>query len=106
MFSGCRSALLVCCLLVLWDMSANARELRVCADPNNLPFSNERGDGFENKIVELVASDLDAKLRYTWWAHRRGFIRKTLDAELCDLVAGTSAGLPTLFFFSSRRRHT
>jgi len=77
-------------------MSANARELRVCADPNNLPFSNERGDGFENKIVELVASDLDAKLRYTWWAQRRGFIRNTLDAQLCDLVAGTIAGLPTL----------
>src|SRR3954451_23206856 len=96
MFSGCRSALLVCCLLVLWDMSANARELRVCADPNNLPFSNERGDGFENKIVELVASDLDAKLRYTWWAQRRGFIRNTLDAQLCDLVAGTITGLPML----------
>jgi mxaJ protein len=96
MFSGCRSTLLVCCLLALWDISANARELRVCADPNNLPFSNERGDGFENKIVELVAGDLDAQLHYTWWAQRRGFIRNTLGAHLCDLVAGTIAGLPML----------
>ena len=96
MFSGCRSAFLGCCLLALWDVSASARELRVCADPNNLPFSNGRGDGFENKIVELVADDLDAQLHYTWWAQRRGFIRNTLGAHLCDLVAGTIAGLPML----------
>jgi mxaJ protein len=96
MFFGCRSALPVCCLLALWNMSANARELRVCADPNNLPFSNERGDGFENKILEVVAADLDAQLHYTWWAQRRGFIRNTVGAHLCDLIAGTIAGLPML----------
>jgi quinoprotein dehydrogenase-associated probable ABC transporter substrate-binding protein len=62
--------------------------LRVCADPNNLPFSNERGEGFENKIVALVARELDAKVEYTWWAQRRGFFRSTLKAGLCDLVAG------------------
>ena len=96
MFSGCRSALVVCFMLALWNTLANARELRVCADPNNLPFSNKRREGFENKIVELVAGDLDAQLHYTWWAQRRGFIRNTLGAHLCDLVPGTIAGLPML----------
>ena len=62
--------------------------LRVCADPNNLPFSNERGEGFENKVVEAVAEELGARVEYTWWAQRRGFFRNTLRAGLCDLVAG------------------
>jgi len=67
---------------------AAARELRVCADPNNLPFSNERGEGFENRIVTLLAGELSATVSYTWWAQRRGFIRNTLQAGLCDLVPG------------------
>jgi mxaJ protein len=66
--------------------------LRVCADPNNLPFSNERGEGFENKIAELIAADMGAKVEYTWWAQRRGFFRNTLKAGMCDLVAGVPAG--------------
>ena len=65
--------------------------LRVCADPNNLPFSNERGEGFENKIAELLAEDLHEKLEYTWWAQRRGFIRNTLKAGACDVVVGVPA---------------
>ncbi|HKV06742.1 MAG TPA: hypothetical protein VJ725_01305, partial [Thermoanaerobaculia bacterium] len=56
------------------------RDLRVCADPNNLPFSNERREGFENRLAEMVARDLHATVRYTWWAQRRGFIRNTLKA--------------------------
>jgi mxaJ protein len=62
--------------------------LRVCADPNNLPFSNERGEGFENKIAELLAADLHERLEYTWWAQRRGFFRNTLRAGACDVVVG------------------
>ncbi len=62
--------------------------LRVCADPNNLPFSNERGEGFENKIAELLAADLHERLEYTWWAQRRGFFRNTLRAGACDVVLG------------------
>ena len=62
--------------------------LRVCADPNNLPFSNERGEGFENKLAEMLAADLHEKLEYTWWAQRRGFFRNTLRAGACDVVLG------------------
>jgi mxaJ protein len=74
-------------------MSATARgssvhELRVCADPNNLPFSNERREGFENKIAELLAKEMGAHVRYTWFAQRRGFVRNTLKAGECDLVTG------------------
>lgn len=75
---------------------ANARELRVCADPNNMPFSNAGGEGFENKIAGIVARELGATLSYTWWAQRRGFIRNTLKAGLCDLVPGTPANLEML----------
>ena len=56
-------------------------EVSVCADPNNLPFSNREEQGFENRIAELVARDLHAKLRYVWWAQRRGFARNTLNAR-------------------------
>ncbi len=62
--------------------------LRVCADPNNLPFSNQRGEGFENKIAELLARDLGERVEYTWWAQRRGFFRNTLKAGTCDVVMG------------------
>ena len=65
-----------------------ARQLRVCADPNNLPFSNESQQGFENKIAELVARDLNAQLTYVWWAQRRGFVRNTLNQNLCDVLIG------------------
>src|SRR4051794_16790009 len=75
---------------------ASARELRVCADPNNLPFSNQRGEGFENEIVDIVARELNATVSYVWWAQRRGFIRNTLKAGLCDLVPGTPANLEML----------
>lgn len=69
------------------------RELRVCADPNNLPFSNQAGEGFENRLAELIAREMGARVRYTWWAQRRGFVRNTLRAGDCDLVAGVPASL-------------
>jgi mxaJ protein len=70
--------------------------LRVCADPNNLPFSNARGEGFENKIAEVLARALGAELRYTWWAQRRGFIRNTLAAGACDVIVGVPAALDSV----------
>ena len=66
--------------------------LRVCADPNNLPFSNSRGEGFENRIAALLARDLGQRLEYTWWAQRRGFVRNTLNAGSCDLIVGVPLG--------------
>jgi quinoprotein dehydrogenase-associated probable ABC transporter substrate-binding protein len=66
--------------------------LRVCADPNNMPFSNEKGEGFENKIAELLASELGVPVRYTWYPDTVGFIRNTLQARKCDLILGTVAG--------------
>lgn len=71
--------------------SSESSELRVCADPNNMPFSNERGEGFENALAELVARDLGRTVRYTWWPQRRGFIRNTLAAGKCDVVMGVPA---------------
>jgi quinoprotein dehydrogenase-associated probable ABC transporter substrate-binding protein len=69
------------------------RVLRVCADPNNLPFSNARGEGFENRLAALVARELGARVEYTWWAQRRGFFRNTLRAHACDLVPGVPTSL-------------
>src|SRR4029079_4280145 len=82
--------------LVLGGGAATARELRVCADPNNLPFSNAKGEGFENRISELIARELGTDLTYVWWAQRRGFIRNTLNAGLCDLVTGSVLGMEML----------
>jgi quinoprotein dehydrogenase-associated probable ABC transporter substrate-binding protein len=62
--------------------------LRVCADPANMPFSNQAGEGFENKIAELLAADLKLPLEYTWFPQVTGFVRNTLGAKRCDLVMG------------------
>ena len=72
-----------------------AEPLRVCADPNNLPFTNARGQGFENRIAELLARDLGTTVDYTWWAQRRGFLRNTLNARRCDLVMGLPTSMET-----------
>lgn len=63
--------------------------LRVCADPNNLPFSNRDREGFEDRLAEMIAAGLGRdRITYTWWAQRRGFIRNTLDTGSCDVVMG------------------
>jgi quinoprotein dehydrogenase-associated probable ABC transporter substrate-binding protein len=66
--------------------------LKVCADPNNLPFSNEKKEGFENKIAEVMGAALKLKVEYTWFPQVIGFVRNTLQAHRCDLVMGTVAG--------------
>jgi mxaJ protein len=70
---------------------ARSDPLRICSDPNNLPFSNRAGEGFENRIADLLARDLGTEVRYSWWAQRRGFLRNTLNARLCDVVMGYPA---------------
>jgi mxaJ protein len=72
--------------------AADPAALRVCADPNNLPFSDEAGRGFENEIVALIARDLGAIVEYTWWAQRRGYVRHTLKADVCDVWPGVASG--------------
>ncbi|HVZ23959.1 MAG TPA: quinoprotein dehydrogenase-associated putative ABC transporter substrate-binding protein, partial [Vicinamibacterales bacterium] len=67
---------------------ADPSVLRVCSDPNNMPFSNQRLQGFENRIAALVAADIGRTLRYYWMPERRGFIRNTLGAGFCDVVMG------------------
>jgi mxaJ protein len=73
--------------------AAHGGVLRVCADPNDLPFSDQAQQGFENKIVSLIAHDLGDTVSYTWWAQRRGYVRNTLKAGTCDLWPGVAAGV-------------
>jgi mxaJ protein len=80
----------------LADARADAKVLRVCADPAGLPYSNEKKEGFENRIAELVAKEMGARLEYTWWAQRRGFLRNTLNAGTCDVVMSAPVGLDML----------
>jgi quinoprotein dehydrogenase-associated probable ABC transporter substrate-binding protein len=98
MSSRCPDAL-VAALLALAGAAAHAAAhaaepapLRVCADPDNLPYSHRDGSGFENRIARLVAGDLGRPLAYFWQAQRRGFVRKTLGARECDLLVGVPAG--------------
>jgi mxaJ protein len=66
--------------------------LRVCADPDNMPFSNEKGEGFENKIAELIAAKLDLPLEYTWFPEGTGYVPNTVGSDACDLVMGYAQG--------------
>jgi quinoprotein dehydrogenase-associated probable ABC transporter substrate-binding protein len=73
------------------SMAQQEQVLRVAADPNNLPFSNNRLEGFENKIADLIARELHRKVAYQWHAQRRGFFRETLKSGDVDLVLGVPA---------------
>ena len=66
--------------------------LRVCADMDNLPFSNQKGEGYENKIAELIAKDWNSKLEYTWWPIRRGYYRM-LNGTYCDVIIESPSGV-------------
>lgn len=91
-----RNARIVGACLLLASGAASGLELRVCADPNNLPFSNSAGEGLENRLMELLARDLGATVRYTWWAQRRGALRNTLEAGECDIVPGIASSMERL----------
>lgn len=90
MCSPFRSALAASVIALLISISAAAqeRELRVCADPDNMPFSNAKQQGFENHIAQLVAANLGAHLTYVWQRMGRGFVREYMDKSQCDLVIG------------------
>lgn len=70
----------------------NRTALRVCADPANMPFSNDKNEGFENKIADIVAAELKVPVEYTWFPQATGFIRQTLIAKRCDVVIGYAQG--------------
>ena len=71
---------------------AELKEFRVCGDPDNLPFSNQRLEGFENKIAEVIGQELGTRPTYYWWPHQRGLIRNTLRADRCDVLIGIPKG--------------
>jgi quinoprotein dehydrogenase-associated probable ABC transporter substrate-binding protein len=89
-------ALSLCLLFFCSSFAEDKKQFRVCADPENLPFSNQKQEGFENKIAELLAKDFGATLSYVWWGQRQGFIRNTMNATLkefrCDVVIGVPDG--------------
>jgi len=113
--STCRLSLL---LFFAYGLSmaafADDRQVfRVCADPNNLPFSAMTEDGFENRIAQIWANELGLPLEYTWFPQRRGFIRNTLKAESesrdgykCDVVMGVAASVDSLLTTTPYYRST
>jgi mxaJ protein len=95
---------------------AAAGTLRVCADPNNLPWSNRQQQGFENHLADMIAGDFGEKVDWVWFPQRSAFFRKTLDAGICDVVMGVPAGfrdasvtrpyyVSSYAFLSRRDRH-
>jgi len=103
-------------LAVIISPTFAEEKFKVCADPLNPPYSTKKGEGFENKIAELFAKEVDQKVEYTWFAQRIGFIRNTLTASVndrdvdsdqykCDIVMGVPAGydmtLTTLPYYTS-----
>jgi mxaJ protein len=73
-------------------LGAGAPPLRVCADPNNMPFSNEKLEGIENKVAEVIAKDLGETVTYFWWPHQRGVVKRVLNAKHCDIMLGIPKG--------------
>jgi mxaJ protein len=94
------------CLCLLAPARAAEPLLRVCADPNNLPFSNRHAQGLENKLAELLAADLGMRVSYHWSAQRRGFIRNTLNAQACDVIMGVPKELDMLLTTAPYYRST
>ena len=87
-----RGAIALLAALLLGSCSRE-KVITACADPNNLPFSNRAGQGFENKLAKMIASDLHAKLQYVWWAQRRGYVRNTLNDAKCDFWPGIGSNV-------------
>jgi len=82
--------------LLLLPVAAQAGALRVCSEPNNLPFSNRAGEGFENRIAEVVARDLGLRLEYNYALQNDRFVKHTLDARKCDVMMGVSQGMDSV----------
>jgi quinoprotein dehydrogenase-associated probable ABC transporter substrate-binding protein len=98
-----RTALVAAALVLALPAAVAAQELRphtlesgvvrICADPDNLPASNDKGEGYENRIAELLAKTWNAKLEYAWWPVRRGYFGRALNGRYCDIALTAPAGL-------------
>jgi mxaJ protein len=107
----------VCCVIVAASsLAAASPALKVCADPDNLPFSNRQAQGFDNRIAELLARDLGRKVEFVWQRAGRGFVRENLNKGICDVLVGvpvqfrpvltTSAYYSSSYVFVTRKdRH-
>jgi quinoprotein dehydrogenase-associated probable ABC transporter substrate-binding protein len=93
MFSRSRRRVVLALVLAL---PAASRSLRVCADPNNLPFSNQQQEGFENRVAEILAHEIGATVEYTWFSERRAFVKNTLNDNRCDVLIGIPTALETV----------
>src|SRR5438445_6170804 len=93
-------------LIIAVGLNAQTRELRVCADPNNMPFSSRYQTGFENRIAELVARDLNARLSFVWQRMGRGFVREYLNKSQCDLLIGIPTNYRPVLTMSPYYRST
>lgn len=96
--TGTGAALVTAALLMGGNAAAQTSDLvsksafRVCADPANMPFSNKAGEGYENKIAELLAEKLELPLQYEWFPQATGFVRRTLRENRCDVIIGYAQG--------------
>jgi mxaJ protein len=86
------AAAIAACVVLVGTASAQPA-LRICGDPDNLPFSNDKLEGFENKIAAVIAAELGATPSYAWWPHQRGLVRNTIDAGTCEVIFGVPEGL-------------
>jgi mxaJ protein len=97
------------CQALIWLATAwgcSAADLRVCADPNNLPFSNQMGQGLENKLAQLIAHDLSYELKYVWFSERNNFLKNSLNANLCDSVLGVPVDMDAALLTRAYYRST
>jgi len=85
-------ALALLCALSGRAPAEPVKQLRVCSDPNNLPFSNDKLEGIENKIADVIAKDLGATVVNTWWPHQRGLVKRVLNTRRCDVMLGIPKG--------------
>ncbi len=92
LLSLCAAALCAAGFVASAGLANAAPVLRVCADPDNMPFSNDKGEGFENKLAELIAERLGNDLEYTWFAENTSYLPNTIGTGACDLVMGYAQG--------------
>jgi len=114
--AGCALGVALAGVLRTSAAAPGVPSLRVCADPNNLPFTNTRGEGFENAVADVLAHQLGRTVEYYWQPQRRGFLRTTLQAHRCDVVMSVPSALERVrttmpyyrssyVFVSQRARH-